>query len=116
MTIAVAELADVMAALSSWCWSPDRLRPGPGADLGQVLAVLPGPGPVPGPGVHHVLPELASPHRQPRHSVDHVHHQVEPVHVVHHDHVEGRGGRALFLVAADMKVVMAGATVGKPVD
>ena len=45
-----------------------------------------------------------------------VHHQVEAVEVVEHDHVERRGGGALLLVAAHVQVVVVGAPVGEPVD
>ena len=73
-------------------------------DLGRVLALEPG-----------VRPRLRSacrpsaggrgrPRREPGHPVDHVDHEVEPVEVVEHDHVERRRGRALLLVAADVDV------------
>ena len=48
--------------------------------------------------------------------VDHVHHQVEAVHVVEHEHVERRRRRALLLVAADVEVGVAVAAVGEAVD
>ena len=48
-------------------------------------------------------------------SID-VHHEVVPVEVVEHDHVERRGGRALLLVAADVEAVVVAAPVGEPVD
>ena len=41
---------------------------------------------------------------EPGDAVDDVHHEVEAVHVVEHDHVERRRGRALLLVAADVEV------------
>ena len=41
---------------------------------------------------------------------------MEAVHVVEHDHVEGRRRRALLLVAADVEVVVVGAPVGQAVD
>ena len=44
------------------------------------------------------------PARRARHAVDHVHHEVEAVEVVQHDHVERRRGRALLLVAAHVEV------------
>ena len=50
--------------------------------------------------------------RQP---IDHVLHQVEPVQVVLHPHVEGRRDGALFLVAPDVQVAV-GPAVGQPVD
>ncbi len=51
-----------------------------------------------------------------RQAVDGVHHQVEAFQIVQHCHVEGRRDRALFLIAADVDVVMVGAAVGQPVD
>src|SRR5665647_2277637 len=51
-----------------------------------------------------------------RQAVDGVHHEVEAVQIVQHRHVEGRGDGALFLVAADVDVVVVGAAVGQPVD
>ena len=51
-----------------------------------------------------------------RDAVDHVADQVEPVEVVEHHHVERRRGRAFFLVAADVEVVVVGAAIGQAVD
>ena len=51
-----------------------------------------------------------------RQAVDGIHHEVEAVQIVQHRHVEGRGDGALFLVAADVDVVVVGAAVGQPVD
>ena len=51
-----------------------------------------------------------------RHAVDHVHHQMKPVKVIEHDHVEWRGGRALLFVATHMQIMMVGAPVGQPVN
>ena len=50
------------------------------------------------------------------HAVDDVLDQVEPVHIVAHRHVEGRGGRALFLVAAHVEVAVVGPPVREPVN
>ena len=52
---------------------------------------------------------------QMRQAIDHVLHQMEPVQVVLHPHVEGRRDRALFLVAPDVEVAV-GPAVGQPVD
>jgi len=41
---------------------------------------------------------------------------MEAVHVVHHHHVERRGGRALFLVTAYVEVVVVRAPVRESVD
>ena len=50
------------------------------------------------------------------HPVDHVHDEVVAVHVVEHDHVERRRGRALLLVAAHVQVAVVRPPVGQPVD
>ena len=64
------------------------------------------------PSVAHV----AGLRREPGHPVDDVHHEVEPVEVVEHDHVERRRGRALLLVAAHVDVAVVGPPVGEAVD
>ena len=51
-----------------------------------------------------------------RHAVDDVADQMEAVEVVDHAHVERRGRRSLFLVAAHMNVVVAGPPIGQAVD
>ena len=51
-----------------------------------------------------------------RHAVDDVADQMEAVEVVDHAHVERRGRRSLFLVAAHMNVVVAGPSIGQPMD
>ena len=48
---------------------------------------------------------------EPGHAVDHVLHEVEPIEVVAHHHVERRRGGALFLVAAHVHVLVVGAAV-----
>ena len=50
------------------------------------------------------------------HPVDHVDHEVEPVHVVHHDHVERCRRGALLDVAAHMEVVVSVPPVREAVD
>lgn len=51
-----------------------------------------------------------------RHTINHVHYEVEPIQVVEYRHVERRGDRALFFVSADVDVLVVGAAVGQPVD
>ena len=43
---------------------------------------------------------------QTRHAVHHIARQVEAVDFVQHGHVERRGGGALFLVAANVQIVV----------
>ena len=51
-----------------------------------------------------------------RHAIDHVGDEVKAVQIVHHDHVERRGGRAFFLVAAHVQVLVVGAAIGEPMN
>ena len=53
---------------------------------------------------------------QLRHAVDDVGDQMKAVEVVQDDHVERRGGRAFFLVAAHVQIVMIGAAIGQAMD
>src|SRR6476619_6829957 len=76
--------------------------PGPAGDLGIVLAVLAGVGAGEQAAVEHLLAQPGRPAGQPGYPVDHVDDEPEPVEVVEHHHVEGRGGGALFLVAASV--------------
>jgi len=104
-------------------WSPSALPveppsagPLPIADFGQVLAVLA--------YVLLVLEQLLSElllHVEAllaglRQAIDGVDDEMEAVQIVQHRHVERGRDRALFLVAADVDVVVIGAAVGQPVD
>ena len=89
--------------------------PCPLRDLGHVLAVGDNPLAMPGTAVDHLLAEHSRTRTEPGHPVDHVHHQVEPVHVVQHEHVERGRRRSLFQVAPDVQVVVAVTAVGQPV-
>ena len=53
---------------------------------------------------------------QPGNPVDHVRHQVKTIQVIEYRHVKGRGGRALFLVATHVQVVVTESTIGQPVN
>ena len=92
-------------------------RPGPVADLRQVLAVRRACRRGARSRASTICWRSARRARpEPRHAVDHVHHEVEAVEVVEHHHVERRRGGALLLVAAHVEVVVVGAPVGEPVD
>src|SRR5262249_28434715 len=92
------------------------LPPPPAGDLGHIVAV-------PGDellvvdelvadrllGVSGARPEL-------RHAVDDVAYEVEAIEIVQHAHIERRRGGALFLVAANVDVVVARSPVGQPVN
>ena len=49
-------------------------------------------------------------------AIDGVHDEVEAVQIIEHRHIERRGDRTFFFVAADVQVLMVGATVGESVD
>ena len=68
------------------------------------------------PAILHHLADVSGAIREARHTVDDVDHEMEAVEVIEHDHVERRGGRPLFLVAADMQVVVIRAPIGEPMD
>ena len=51
-----------------------------------------------------------------RQAADGIHHEVEVVQIVQHRHVEERGDGTLFLVDADVDVVVVNAAVGQPVE
>ncbi len=51
-----------------------------------------------------------------RHAADCIHHEVEVVQIVQHRHVEERGEDTLFLVDANVDVVVVNAAVGQPVE
>src|SRR5205823_1851750 len=63
---------------------PGPPTPPPVPHLRHVLAVLDHVPPVLDPLLPHRLQHVRRPLRQPRHPVDHVHHQVVPVQVVEH--------------------------------
>ena len=65
--------------------------------------------------VLHCLLQIRAFSSQFRQPIDDVLHQVEPVQLVLHPHVERRRDRALFLVAPDVQVAV-GSAVGQPVD
>src|SRR3954470_10763230 len=60
--------------------------PGPLGHLGQIITVLAGPGPGAGAGIHHFLMQAGRTRTEARNARDDIHHQVVPVHVVHHHH------------------------------
>ena len=51
-----------------------------------------------------------------RHSADCIHHEVKVVQIVQYCHVEERGEGTLFLVDANVDVVVVSAVVGQPVE
>src|SRR6266516_2562061 len=91
-------------------------RPGPVEDFGRVLTVVARVLSAAKSHVGHELAHVRGPGTQRRNAVDHVHHQVIAVEVVQHDHVEWRGRGSLFLVAADMEVVVVRPPVAEAVD
>src|SRR5438874_899721 len=82
-----------------------------------------------GEGARHAVGELIScpfcmaqwvatgrPRTEAGDAVDDVHHEVEAVEIVEHDHVERRRGRALLLVPPHVQVGVAVTAVRQPVD
>ena len=51
-----------------------------------------------------------------RQTINRVHDEMKTIEIVQHRHVERRGDRAFFLVAADVDVVMISAAISQPVD
>ncbi len=74
------------------------------------------PLPVPGSVVRHELAQHRGPGSESGDPVDDVHDEMEPVHIVEHQHVKRSGGRALLHIAADVQVVVSVAPVGEPVN
>ena len=59
---------------------------------------------------------ISGPRTKLRQAINHILHQVETVHLVEHDHIERRGGRAFFFVAADVEILVVRAAVCKAMD
>src|SRR5579884_4474494 len=93
---------------------PIPRRPAPVAHLGHVLAVLADVRAVLDELVGHELPQVRKPRAELRHAFDDVLHEVEPVEVVAHHHVEGGGRRPLLFVAAHVDVLVVRAAVREP--
>src|SRR6185369_3878769 len=74
-------------------------RPPPPGDLRHVVTVLLDVLPMLDQLVADRLLEVRGPRTELRHAVDHVLHEMEPIEVVEHDHVE-RGRRRPFLLVA----------------
>ncbi len=105
------------AAISRHGRAPTAGRgPAPARDLGGVLALEAGVRASLDPPVDHQLANVARAGAEARHAVDDIDHEVEPVEVVEHDHVERRRGRAFLLVPADVQVGVVRPAVGEAVD
>ena len=65
--------------------------------------------------VLHVLLQVSAFRTQMRQAIDYVLHQMKPVQIVLHAHVEGRRNGALFLVAANVHIAIRPA-VGQAMD
>src|SRR3972149_9872153 len=66
--------------------------------------------------VVHLLFQIGRLGTQRQHAIDDIRHQMKPVEVVAYYHVEWRRGRAFFLVAAHMQVLVIGAAIREPVN
>src|SRR5260370_38002290 len=89
------------------------LLPGPVENFRRVLPVVARVLPCVQSLVDHLLADVSRPRAERWHSIDDVHHEVIAIDVVQHRHVEGRGGRALLLVATDVDGRVSLAAVGK---
>src|SRR5579872_6670947 len=92
------------------------IRPYPVPNLRHVVANLTDIPAMLRPAVLHLLLERCGQITEPGHPVDHIHNQVESVHVVQDTHIERRCRSPLLLVAAYVQVVVVGAPVRKPVN
>lgn len=93
-----------------------RGGPFPVSHFGQVLPVFADVLPVLDQFVLQLLLEVDSFSAGLRQPIDHIHHEMEPIQLVQDRHVEGRRNRALFLVAADMDVVVIRAPISQAVN
>src|ERR1035437_4848277 len=115
-SVATARAAVLSVMFLFWRRRQALVGPCPLTDLGRVLALGPRVRPGLGALVLHQLSHVAGPRRQPRDAIDGVDHQVVAVQVVEHDHVERGRGRSFLLVAANVDVVVAVASVCEAVD
>ena len=60
--------------------------------------------------------EMCSYALEPRHSVNHIARQMVAINFIEHGHVEGRGRRPLFLVAAHVEAIVIVPAIGEPVN
>jgi len=68
------------------------------------------------PLVNQLLAHAGASHMEPRHSIDGVDGKAEAVSVIANGKFQRRVDVALFLIAADMDVVLAGSALSKAVD
>src|SRR5690606_717934 len=108
----LVRLASSSLAISVLLFTPPR----PLLHFRHVLAVLVNILLVLDQLVANVLLSVGRAGPQFRHPIDNVANQVEAIDVVEHRHIERRGRCSLFLVAADMQVVMIRAPVRQPVN
>ena len=66
--------------------------------------------------VEQLLLEICRFRGKPGHALEHIHHEVPAVQVVQDGHVEGRGDRALLLLAVHVEIVVVAAPIGQAVD
>ena len=50
------------------------------------------------------------------HAIDDVSREMKPVKVIHYGHVKWSRGGALFLVPADVQIIVTGAAISEPVN
>src|SRR5487761_1405951 len=93
--------------ISSWLiLFAARFFPFPVADLRQILAVFVDILLVLNELVLKLLLQVDALGARLRQAIDHIHHQMEAIEIVQHRHVDKHGDRALFLIAADVNVMV----------
>ena len=94
----------------------DLVGPLPIADLRQVLAKLPDVLLMFDQLVAQELFEMSTNALQPRNPIDDIARQMEAIQVVQYRHIKRRSGRSLFLVAANVEIVVIRSPIGEAVD
>src|SRR3984957_16774515 len=121
----LARACDALATLPTFgVVAPGGALPFPGAlpaprpvlDLRHIVAVSLDVFAVIDQLVADLLFGIGGPLAKLRHAIDDVADEMESVEVVDHAHIERRRGRALFLVAADMNVIVPRPPIGQAMD
>src|SRR5262245_26518509 len=92
------------------------LSPLPATDLGHILAVLVNIFLMIDKRVANRLLRIGCPSTQLRHPVNHVLHQVKPIKIVEHAHVERRGGCPLLFITAHVEIFVIRAAIGQAMN
>jgi hypothetical protein len=66
--------------------------------------------------VAEILFQVSRPVSESRYPIDSVAGEMKAIELVEYRHVERRSGRTLLPIAVDMKIIVVGPPVGKPMD